>query len=200
MTAALESEVVQVLDILREIAHIGAGHASTTLSTLLDKKRCNVSLPTSFSVDDAAHWMNTDAQGVAIELLIRPLRGSRWMFFLDKSSAERLAKELTAKLSPATARHTPVESTLLESGNIIGSAYLSAVARLVGETWLPSVPSWHQGRLDDIVRRTLWSPKDWVMMSRISIDDNDLWGYLVLCLSDADAKKIVDQTTAVANS
>jgi len=72
-----------------------------------------------------------------------PLTGDL-LLALPESDAEALARALGAPVE-AGRFGTFAESALMESGNIVGSAFVSAVAKVVGETLLLSVPTFVRG-------------------------------------------------------
>ena len=143
MTAPFGSRQV---DALQELASIGCGQAITALGKLARRR---------FEMDVPEAWVGTGPGSIAAFLgalgqdlvavgvkLEGPLTGDL-LLALPEGDAETLAALLG---HPPSGRWRGVaESALLESGNIVGSAFVSAVAALVKETLLLSVPRFARG-------------------------------------------------------
>ncbi len=143
-TAALDA---RQLDALQELTSIGCGAALTALGRL-------TGLTLGMDVPEA--WVGAGAGAIAGFLgalggdlvavgvkLDGPLTG-HLLLALPERDAEALARALG---TPAEGgRFGPLaESAMMECGNIVGSFFVSAVARLVGETLLLSVPTFARG-------------------------------------------------------
>ncbi len=137
----------RALDALQELASIGCGQALTALGKLARR-------PVEMDVPEA--WVGAGAGAIAAFLgalgedlvavgvrLEGPLTGAL-LLALPEGDAERLAATLGF---PAEGGRfgAYAESALMESGNIVGSAFVSALAALVGEKLLLSVPSFARG-------------------------------------------------------
>ncbi len=134
------------VDALQELASIGSGQAITALSKLAGRR---------FAMDVPEAWIGAEPGAIAAFLggmgqdlvavgvkLEGPLAGDL-LLALTEPDAERLAALLGF---PAGGDWGGMaESALLESGNIVGSAFVSAVAALVGEKLLLSVPTFARG-------------------------------------------------------
>lgn len=143
------------LDALQELATIGCGQAITALGKLARRR---------FEMDVPEAWVGAEAGAIAAFLgglgrdlvavgvrLEGPLTGDL-LLALPEDDAVRLARVLG--FPPAPPR-TPgdgevawggmAESALMESGNIVGSAFVSAIGTLVGEKLLLSVPTFARG-------------------------------------------------------
>ncbi len=134
------------VDALQELCGIGCGRAVTALSRLLGR-------PLAMDVPEA--WVGAEPGAIAAFLgglgqdlvavrvgLLGPLEGD-----LLLALPERDAEVLAALLGfPPTAGWTGLaESALLESGNIAGSAFVTAVASLLEARMLLSVPALARG-------------------------------------------------------
>ena len=121
------------LDALREIANVGAGHAATSLS-LMTGRRVNIGVP-SVSVAALAAVAEMVAGWADPLTVVRlctdgALRAGLLMVF-----PEPAARDLVAMLLPAESAAWPGplgESALLEVGNVLGGAYLTALAGMTG--------------------------------------------------------------------
>lgn len=135
------------VDALQELASIGCGAALTALGRL-SGLRLEMDVPEAWvgaepgSIAAFVAGLGREVVAVGVELE-GPLTGHLVMA-LPEPDAEVLALALGA---PAEAgRFGPLaQSALQESGNIVGSAFVSAVAQVVGETLLLSVPSFARG-------------------------------------------------------
>ncbi len=134
------------LDILKEIGNIGAGHAATSLSKLLDRK-IDMNIPdvrlVSFNemMDIAG-----GAEQVLVSVFLR-LEGdaSGSMFFvLPPEQANRMAYQMTGdhQIDFAVPPHSEMGvSAINELGNILSGSYLSALSDFTQLSIQPSVPS-----------------------------------------------------------
>jgi chemotaxis protein CheC len=137
----------RALDALQELASVGCGQAITALGKLVRRR---------FDMDVPEAWVGASAGAIAAFLgalgedlvavgvrLEGPLEGDL-LLALPERDAERLAELLGAPARDG-AFGALAESALMESGNIVGSAFVSAVAALVGEQLLLSVPAFSRG-------------------------------------------------------
>ncbi|ACG75654.1 CheC, inhibitor of MCP methylation [Anaeromyxobacter sp. K] len=142
------------LDALQELASIGCGQAITALGRLARR-------PIHMDVPEA--WVGAETGAIAAFLgglgqdlvavgvkLEGPLTGDL-LLALPERDAEALAAVLG--FPPGGDWSGMAESALLESGNIVGSAFVSAVAALVGEKLLLSVPALARGSGRECVER-----------------------------------------------
>ncbi len=136
------------LDALQELCSVGCGRAVTALGKLLHR-------PLALDVPEA--WVGAEPGAIAAFLgglgsdlvavrvgLEGPLEGDL-LLALPERDAEALAGLLGFPRDPASGWSGLAESALLESGNIAGSAFVTAVAALVGERLLLTVPSLARG-------------------------------------------------------
>lgn len=144
MTAALEPRQV---DALQELTSIGCGAALTALGRL-SRLRLDMDVPEA--------WVGAGAGAIAGFLgalggdlvvvgvkLEGPLTGDL-LLALPEADAEALSMALGTPVEAG--RFGPLaESAMMECGNIVGSAFVSALAKLVGETLLLSVPTFVRG-------------------------------------------------------
>jgi chemotaxis protein CheC len=137
------------VDALQELASIGCGQAITALGKLAGRR---------FEMDVPEAWVGAETGAIASFLgalgqdilavgvkLVGRLRGDL-LLALPERDAEALAAILGFPVGGGEAGWSGMaESALLESGNIVGSAFVSAVAALVQEKLLLSVPSLARG-------------------------------------------------------
>jgi chemotaxis protein CheC len=148
------------LDVLQELATIGCGQAVTALGTLMHR-RVEMDVPEAWvgrsagAIADFLGSLGSDL--VAVGVRLEGLLEGHLVLALPERDAERLAAALGSPLPRAAVWDTLSESALLESGNIVGSAFVSAIARMFGGKLLLSVPSLARGGgracLDRLVAR-----------------------------------------------
>ncbi len=148
------------LDVLQELATIGCGQAVTALGALMHR-RVEMDVPEAWvgrSAGAIADFLGTlGSDLVAVGVRLEGLLEGHLVLALPERDAERLAAALGSPLARAAAWGTLSESALLESGNIVGSAFVSAIARMFGGKLLLSIPSLARGGgracLDRLVAR-----------------------------------------------
>jgi len=143
------------LDALQELTSIGCGAALTALATLA-RLQLDMDVPEAWVGAEAGAiagflgGMGSDLVAVGVRLE-GPLTG-HLVLALPERDAEALAQALGTPVE-AGAFGPLAESAMMESGNIVGSAFVTAVARVVGETLLLSVPTFARGSGKDCVDR-----------------------------------------------
>jgi chemotaxis protein CheC len=137
------------VDALQELASIGCGQALTALGKLCNRR---------FEMDVPETWVGAETGAIAAFLgalgqdilavgvkLEGKLTGDL-LLALPERDAEALAATLGFPVGSGPGSWSGMaESALLESGNIVGSAFVSAVAALVREKLLLSVPTLARG-------------------------------------------------------
>jgi len=135
------------VDALQELTSIGCGAALTALARLTGL-RLDMDVPESWigaSAGAIANFlgaMGTDLVAVGVRLE-GPLTG-HLLLALPEADAEALAGALGVPVT-AGSFGALAESGLKECGNIVGSAFVTAVAGLVKEKLLLSVPTFARG-------------------------------------------------------
>ncbi|MEZ4458005.1 MAG: chemotaxis protein CheC [Gemmatimonadales bacterium] len=130
-------------DALREIANIGAGHAATALSQMTGRKiMINVPEVTVKRLEEAAELLGEADTVVAAVLMhmMGDLTG-RTLLVLPETSARGLCNILLRKTEPGPGFTEMQRSTVMETGNILCSAYLNALSDFMGMMLVPSVPA-----------------------------------------------------------
>ncbi|MCI2255455.1 chemotaxis protein CheC [Domibacillus sp. PGB-M46] len=133
------------LDILKEAGNIGAGHAATSLSTLLNRK-IDMKVPNVRIVPFAEMMELTggsEKEVVSVGLRIEGEAGGNMFFMLAVEEANRFIQKLMGDES-FTFRdhntHTMGFSAMQEMGNILSGSYLSALGDFTQLKLQPSVP------------------------------------------------------------
>ncbi|RSD28002.1 chemotaxis protein CheC [Mesobacillus subterraneus] len=134
------------LDILKEVGNIGAGHAATSLSTLLQKK-IDMNVPSVRVVSfDEVMELAGGADNVVASVFLRiegDAPGSMF-FILPLQQAEKYIGQLIKKQSFSFSAEPDNElafSALQELGNILSGSYLSSLSDFTSLTLYPSVPA-----------------------------------------------------------
>jgi chemotaxis protein CheC len=136
------------LDALQELASIGCGQALSALGRLM-QRRIEMDVPEAWvgrspgAISDFLGGLGQDLVAVAVRL--EGLLEGHLVLALPERDAERLSAGLGYPVPPGGHWDALAESALMESGNIVGSAFVSAIARLVDRKLLLSVPRFARG-------------------------------------------------------
>jgi chemotaxis protein CheC len=140
------------LDALRELANIGSGTASTSLSGMLGRS-VDISVPSAkvLPMADAVGTIgDPEAEATGIVLgVIGDMPASVLLLFSPKDAAQMcdlLGVEAGTEIG---------ESALMEIGNIVGAAYLNALASMTGMALEPTPPAAATDMLGAIVQTVL---------------------------------------------
>ncbi len=149
---------VRELDKLQELASIGSGHAVTALAKLTGL-RIDMDVPEAWvgrSAGAIADFLGTlDRDLVTVGLRLGGVLAGHLVLALTDPDARRLAKHLGQPV-PETGAWDPIaDSSIMESGNIVASAFVSAIADMLGERLLPSIPSLARGGGRDCLDRLI---------------------------------------------
>ncbi|GAE24275.1 chemotaxis protein CheC - inhibitor of MCP methylation [Halalkalibacter wakoensis JCM 9140] len=133
------------LDVLKEIGNIGAGHAATALSQLLNKS-IDMSVPSVriVSFQDLPDQVGgADTKVAAIFLRIDGDAPGSMFFISTIEDTEKLIRQLINK-EAFQLQQPPFdemgESAFLEVGNILAGSYLSSLSDFTQLSLQPSVP------------------------------------------------------------
>lgn len=142
------------LDVLREVANIGAGHAATALSQLTGSP-VTMTVPRVVLVpleSSAEQLAGTGDVVTAVTLALVGDVNGRALLLLDVTAAASLCRLLLPR--PAGGGEDAVElerSALREVGNIVTGAYANALSAFLGLALVPSVPELSTGLLKPIL-------------------------------------------------
>ena len=158
MSAAHDTLLPAEVDALQEMVSVGCGQALSSLGRLI-KKRLDMDVPETWAgrspgaIADFLGALGEDLVAVAVRL--DGLLAGHLVLALPEGDAGRLAAALGYPVAEGWG--SMAESALMESGNIVGSAFVSAVAQLVKQKLLLSVPRLARGGgrecLDALVAR-----------------------------------------------
>ncbi len=131
-------------DALREVANIGAGHAATALSQMIDRT-IMISVPeVSVTPLEDVPGVIGDPEEVTAAVLMQMMGDltGRTLLMFPSESADTLCDLLLRRPLGTTKVYGEMEeSALKEVGNILSSAYLNALSDFLGMMLVPSVPS-----------------------------------------------------------
>ncbi|KIY21518.1 MULTISPECIES: chemotaxis protein CheC [Mesobacillus] len=134
------------LDILKEVGNIGAGHAATALSTIMNKK-IDMRVPSVRVVSfDEVMELAGGADNVVASVFLRiegEAPGSMF-FILPLPQAEKYIRQLTKNETFSFKNEQDNElalSALQELGNILSGSYLSSLSDFTKLSMYPSVPA-----------------------------------------------------------
>lgn len=142
-TTKIEEMSFMQFDVLKEIANIGAGNATTALSTLLNT-RVDMQVP---KIDVLEFKELADVIGgaenvvVGILLTLQKSIDGMMMFVMEKGSAGQVVNQLMGKPAETIDEFSEMDlSALQEVGNIIAGSYLSAISAFTNMPITSSVP------------------------------------------------------------
>ncbi len=135
-------------DGLREVATIGAGHAATALSQLTHR-RIMISVPEVRRVEyaDVPKMLEGLGDFVAVVMMrmLGDLTGRSLLVFSEQDAVRLCDVILRREPGPMRALGEMEQSGVKEVGNIVASAYLTALSNFMGMMLLPSVPTLTMG-------------------------------------------------------
>lgn len=130
-------------DVLTEIGNIGAGNAVTALSQMINTK-VDMYVPQvkMLSFQELAEILGGEETLVAgIMLSLEDDVEGSMLFMLEADNAHKLVSQLMGSPMGEEDTFTEIEqSALMELGNIITGAYLSAISKMTNLVISPSVP------------------------------------------------------------
>jgi chemotaxis protein CheC len=135
-------------DALKEVGNIGAGHAATALSQLLNAK-INLSEPRIDVIkfrDLATRVGHENRTVAALHMYVRGEAPGQMVVLFDREQAlDFVSAFLKRVIGDIQIFDSIADSTLKELGNIIAGSYLTAIIQLTNVNLLPSVPTLSYG-------------------------------------------------------
>lgn len=133
----------QHADVLREVGNIGAGHAASALSTMLeDEVRISVTCAQLCSFDEIADTVGgSEAVTAGVFLRMTGDLNGNMMLLLTLKSARYLAHRLLESPDEPDDFTELEMSVLAEVGNILGGSYMNALSVLTGLHLSQTVPA-----------------------------------------------------------
>jgi chemotaxis protein CheC len=130
-------------DALKEVANIGAGHAATALSQMTGR-RIMIDVPeVSVRRLEEATDLVGPPDGIVAAVLMHMMGDltGRTLLVLPERCAKGLCSILLRRPESTEGFNEMERSTVMETGNILCSAYLNALSDFMGMMLLPSVPA-----------------------------------------------------------
>jgi chemotaxis protein CheC len=131
------------LDVLREIGNIGAGHAATALSTLLQQEiQMKVPRVRIASFDEIADIIG-GAEQIVIGVFLRTVGEipGNIFFLLSLDSAKRLLDSILGGNEHSDSFSDMEISAISEVGNILASSYISSMSDFIRKEIQVTVPA-----------------------------------------------------------
>ncbi|MGB9928393.1 MAG: chemotaxis protein CheC [Methanosarcina sp.] len=188
------------LDVLKELGNIGAGHAATSLSKLLDKE-VNIAVP-EVNIGEIKNVFNEFKSeivaGVIIALQDLEENKSGYLYIMfPEASSKKIAGELFGLENLDEEMYA---STIMEVGNILSSSFCDASADFMDIILLPSPPSFAidvPTAVMDAVVSQMARKSDHIILFETSLSsDSDIEIYLALLPEPSlleDIMKIMEQ-------
>jgi chemotaxis protein CheC len=142
-------------DALKEVGNIGAGHAATALSQLLNTtiKLTEPSIDVIKFRDLSTRVGYENRIVAALHLYVRGDAPGQMVVLFDRENALEFVNVFIKRIiGDIQIFDSIVDSTLKELGNIIAGSYLTALISLTGINLLPSVPTLSYGTIQAAFR------------------------------------------------
>ena len=142
-------------DVLKEVTNVGAGHAATALAQLAGS-RIAIDVPQVYvspliEIVNRASIPGDDVVVVSMRVL-GDLVGQILFVMHPKGAGELIDILLRRPAGTSTLTGAMERSGLQETGNILASSFLNALARWMGKILLPSVPTVAIDKADEVVK------------------------------------------------
>ena len=189
------------LDALREFTNMGAAHAATALSKLVDRKIQIKTPQVKIAPVEQIPAKLGGADNPGVGLYFRTsgdLSGSILLFF-PQATAHVLVELLTSDMCPKsiTEFNEVGRSALMEVGNILTNSYLNALAEMMHMRLLLSVPHYSAdflGAVIDFLLIELAQAADYALLMETVIEsaETKFAGSLIVFPDEASLQKIFE--------
>ena len=201
MAAIHESLQRLQLDALREVANIASGHAATALGQLTDR-RIMITVPEfeAVAIDEIPTVLGYSGEPVVVVAmhLLGDLTGSL-VFLMPEMNARRLCTLLLGQpFGPGATLDKLAQSTVTETGNILGGAYSSALGTILSGVVMLSVPTFGIEPPDQVLakHRSAGEADDigLCIETRLTMDGDDaaFGGHLVMLPNQGSLRSLLD--------
>jgi chemotaxis protein CheC len=187
-------------DALRELANIGAAHSATTLSQMLNTN-IGMSVPEINVIDiaDVSNFLTDEITTLVVfELQGDIPHGGFLILHFPRDSAIRTANTLLGRPETQNPLDEMDQSAILEVGNIMISAFLSATSDLLGFIMLPSPPvlviDMAHAAIESLIAQMIVEVDD-VILFRVSLvsEDNKIAGNILIFLEVTTLRKVAER-------
>jgi chemotaxis protein CheC len=201
MAAIHESLQRLQLDALREVANIASGHAATALGQLTDR-RIMITVPEfeAVAIDEIPTVLGYSGEPVVVVAmhLLGDMTGSL-VFLMPEINARRLCTLLLGQpFGPGATLDKLAQSTVTETGNILGGAYSSALGTILSGVVMLSVPAFGIEPPDQVLakHRAAGEADDigLCIETRLTMDGDDaaFGGHLVMLPNQGSLRSLLD--------
>ena len=142
-------------DALKEVGNIGAGHAATALSQLLNTtiKLTEPRIDIIKFRDLTNRVGHNDGIVAALHMYVRGEAPGQMLVLFDRENALEFVNAFIKRIvGNIQIFDSIIDSTLKELGNILAGSYLTALIQLTGVNLLPSVPTLSYGTVQAAFR------------------------------------------------
>ncbi|TAM74138.1 CheY-P-specific phosphatase CheC [bacterium] len=142
-------------DALKEVGNIGAGHAATALSQLLNTtiKLTEPRIDIIKFRDLTNRVGHNDGIVAALHMYVRGEAPGQMLVLFDRENALEFVNAFIKRIvGNIQIFDSIIDSTLKELGNILAGSYLTALIQLTGINLLPSVPTLSYGTIQAAFR------------------------------------------------
>ncbi len=184
-------------DFLKELANIGIGHAATALNQMINDK-VEITLPKMcfVSIDDIHGADQQHFSGITAHIR-GDAEGALVTLFADESSFWVIDKISGNTPGTTSAYDDMGKSTIKEFYNIIGGAFLSALANMMALRLMPEIPELVIGDLTSIQQQITQITNDSTQIlsveTELRIEGKDIQGAIYLILTPDSFAKISSQ-------
>jgi chemotaxis protein CheC len=185
------------MDALRELANIGAAHSATTLSQMLNTQ-IGMSVPEINVIDiaDVSDFLNDEITTLVVfELQGDIPHGGFLILHFPRDSAIQTANIMLGRQEMGSTLNEMDQSAILEVGNIMISAFLSATSDLLGFIMLPSPPAlvvdMAHAAIESLIAQMIVEVDD-VILFRVHLtsEDNRIAGNILIFLEVTTLRKV----------
>ncbi|MCX9015254.1 MAG: chemotaxis protein CheC [Candidatus Methanoperedens sp.] len=191
-------------DALKEVGNIGIGHATTSLSQMVNKK-VGISLPDLKLVPllDVPQMLTQESPVVSILLELRDDAKGYLLLLLSQDSAKMLIKLILGEMQEEDTFNEMEQSVLMELGNIITGNYVSALSNLLSISLRLSPPVHVYDFAESIVNQIVFLMSEEVdevllLNTEFSVDEAKIDGKILVFTNSLSLNKILDSVNRLA--
>ncbi len=195
-----KGQIMDEMDILKEVGSIAAAHGGIALSEIL-KKTILLSVPRTqiITSQSAKQKLEFEKIGIAVYSKIVTGLNGRIIFLLDERNAFRL-NDISYKLQPGNSSSGVLTemgmSLIKEVGSMVTSAYVTAIGMLFKRVILLGAPMLISGTFNEILNITVFGGKnegtDSVLLVDVEFEEPEekIRGNFYLVLTTEAAKEV----------
>lgn len=189
MTATMTLTELQK-DALKEVGNIGAGHAATALSQLLNTKIGLVEPRIDIMKfrDLAARVGHENRAVAALHMYVRGDAPGQIIVLFDRDQGiEFVSRFIRRIIGDIQVFDSISDSTLKELGSIVAGSYLSAIVRLTDTKLAPSVPTLSYGTIQSAFHSlmSILPDQDVFLIESVFLDKDSAIGGQFVLIPDA---------------